>query len=456
MKVLIIGNGIAGTTAARTIRKLKSEATISIISSESELFFSRTALMYIYMGDMRYQDTVPYTADFWKKNRIDLCFDHVTNIDFENKKAIAKQSEHDYDVLILATGSKPSFYGWKGQQLQGVQGLYSLQDLELLYKNTEKAEKTAIFGGGLIGIELAEMLLSQNKIVSLYIREATYWANVLPPEESEMITKHIRKHHINLVCNAELAELVGDGNTNGGVATERISGFYLKNDDTLYATDFVGITTGVQPNIGLATGLGTSVTTNRGYSVNNFLQTSIKNVYAIGDCAELQNPQPDRRATEAVWYTGRMMGETVAHTICGKPTEYKPQLWFNSAKFLDIEYQIYGNVPAVLPPHLDALYWQHEGGERSVRINFERTGENVVVGFNLMGVRYRHEVCEKWILEKTPLTEVLQHLGLANFDPEFYEQYESQIVQVYTYKFNKSLPLKTKRGLDAVLAFLKR
>jgi 3-phenylpropionate/trans-cinnamate dioxygenase ferredoxin reductase component len=482
MKVLIIGNGIAGTTAARTIRKLDSKAAISIVSSESDLFFSRTALMYIYMGDMRYQDTVPYSAEFWAKNRINLHRDHITHIDFRQRKAFANDRQYVYDVLILATGSKPRFQGWKGQHLQGVQGLYSLQDLDLLYKNTKNAQQTAIFGGGLIGIELAEMLLSQNKTVSLYIREASYWANVLPPEESEMVSRQISKHRINLVCNAELEELIGDDadrvgeeadiidpNTHNKDAiapkkASKVVGFRLKNDATLYATDFVGITTGVEPNVlGFATSIAkipslsateVAASSNRGYLVDNFLETAIKNVYAIGDCAELRTPQPERKSTEAVWYTGSMMGETVAHTICGKPTEYVPRLWYNSAKFLDIEYQTYGTVAAILPAHLDTLYWEHEGGERSVRINFEREGANAVVGFTVMGIRYRHEVCERWILMKTPLAEVVQHLGLANFDPEFYAQYEAQVAAAYTQKFGKPLALKTRRGLDAVLAFL--
>ena len=81
---VIIGNGIAGTSAARWIRKL-SDQKITIISSESKHFFSRTALMYIYMGHMRFEDTKPYEDWFWDKNRIDLIQDYVEHIEFENQ-----------------------------------------------------------------------------------------------------------------------------------------------------------------------------------------------------------------------------------------------------------------------------------------------------------------------------------------------------------------------------------
>ncbi len=88
-----------------------------------------------------------------------------------------------------------------------------------------------------------------------------------------------------------------------------------------------------------------------------------------------------------------MQGETVAHTICGRPTAYQRGIWFNSAKFFDIEYQTYGQVPAVLPPSAETVFWQHPGGKKAIRINFE-TGTGTVLGFNLLGIRYRHDVCE--------------------------------------------------------------
>jgi len=212
------------------------------------------------------------------------------------------------------------------------------------------------------------------------------------------------------------------------------------------------LTAGVHPNIGFLK--GSSLNTGRGIIVDQYLQTNIPDVYAIGDCAEMRDPRPGRRPVEAIWYTGRMMGETVAHNITKQKVPYDPGIWFNSAKFLDIEYQVYGEVPNKPAEHLQSIYWEHADGKKSIRINYHKESK-AILGFNLMGVRYRHEVCEKWIAEKTSVEEVLQNLGMANFDPEFYKEYEKDVVALYNKQSGANLTLKKRRGLSAVLNFLK-
>src|SRR5215471_1060515 len=135
MHTVIIGNGVAGITAARHIRK-RSNHRITVISNESEYFFSRTALMYVYMGHMKFNHIKPYEDWFWKKNQIDLVFDEVKQVDFGGKRVFTSTRTIQYDKLLLATGSKPNKFGWKGQDLKGVSGLYSLQDLQYVEDHT--------------------------------------------------------------------------------------------------------------------------------------------------------------------------------------------------------------------------------------------------------------------------------------------------------------------------------
>jgi NADPH-dependent 2,4-dienoyl-CoA reductase/sulfur reductase-like enzyme len=409
MHIIILGNGIAGITAARFIRKW-SNHSITVISGETDYFFSRTALMYVYMGHLRFQDTQPYEAHFWKKNRIELVQAWVDAIDVNARKLQLRDGRAlTYDKLIIATGSLTNKFGWPGQELGRVQGLYHRQDLESMEAATPHVKNAVVVGGGLIGIEMAEMFHSKHIPVTMLVREKSYWNGVLPAEESEMINRHIRDHGIDLRLSTELREIADDGTGNAGAV--------VTNTGEQIACQFVGLTAGVRPNVDMLRDSGIEI--GRGVLVNDHLQTNQPDVYAIGDCAELRTPKPGRRAIEAVWYVGRMMGETAALNICRTPVEYDPGIWFNSAKFFDIEYQVYGDVPTEYE-HTGKTSWYRESGcgRRSVRIVYDQATERVL-GFNLMGTRFRQEVCQHWISSGALLKTVLRDLQQATFDPEF-------------------------------------
>ncbi len=445
MHIAIIGNGISGITTARFIRKL-SHHKVTVISSEGDHFFSRTALMYVYMGHMRYEDIKPYEDWFWDKNQINLLKDHVTNIDFEHKQLnLRSGASLFYDKLVIATGSTPNKFGWPGQDLEHVNGLYTLQDLQAMEAASNGLKRAVIVGGGLIGIEMAEMFHSRHIPVTFLVRESSFWNAVMPPEESAMINRHIVEHGIDLRLNTELKEIIDDG---AGKACAVIT-----SKDERIECGYVGLTAGVHPNVGFLK--STDLEINRGILVNRQMETNITDVYAIGDCSEQREPYANRRPIEAVWYTGRMQGEACAYNICDKTTEYFPGIWFNSAKFMDIEYQVYGDIQANMPNTQDAIYWEHKEGKKSIRLVFDKIAMTVV-GFNLMGVRYRHEVCEQWLMRPTHIEEVLQNLGLANFDPEFYKEYEQEVIKTYNKKMGRNLQLKQGRSLDKALNFLKK
>ncbi|TYA84694.1 NAD(P)/FAD-dependent oxidoreductase, partial [Seonamhaeicola marinus] len=208
--IVIIGNGISGVTAARHIRKL-SNKKITIISAETDYFFSRTALMYVYMGHMKFEHTQPYEPWFWKKNRIELKKGFVERVETASKTLhFSNKEQMNYDKLIIATGSKPNKFGWPGQDLKGVMGLYHKQDLERLEAyapNNNICKRAVIVGGGLIGIELAEMLHSRHIPVTFLVREDSFWNGVLPNGESQMINEEIRKNGIDLRLGVNLKEI---------------------------------------------------------------------------------------------------------------------------------------------------------------------------------------------------------------------------------------------------------
>ena len=286
--IVILGNGISGITTARHVRKL-SEHRITVVSGETEHFFSRTALMDLYMGHMKYEHLKPYEDFFWAKNRIELRQAWVQRIDFEKKELHFAPSTPEplkYDTLVLATGSAPSYYDWPGQDLTGVQGLYSYQDLESMEAATPPGTSRAVVvGGGLIGVEMAEMLLSRKIPVTLLVREAGYWGNVLPREESELVSRHLREHGVDLRVGAELAAIKPDA------SGSRVGSIHTTTGEAI-ACPFVGLATGVRPNVDFLR--GTSLEVDRGILVNKYLETNLPDVYALGDCA--QHREPPRRA----------------------------------------------------------------------------------------------------------------------------------------------------------------
>ncbi|MEX0966646.1 MAG: FAD-dependent oxidoreductase [Bacteroidia bacterium] len=436
MHIAIIGNGIAGITAARHIRKL-SDHRITVISDETEHFYSRTALMYLYMGHMAYENLKPYEDWFWEKNRIGLLRDYVNQINTAEKQLILRSGKRlDYDKLLIASGSKSNRLNVEGADLRGVQTLYGIPDLELMEEHTRNVQQAVVVGGGLIGVEMAEMQLSRKIAVTFLVREKEFYDLIFPNEEGSMISREIRRHGVDLRLETELAAIEGDEHgrvnairTNAG---ERIS------------CGFVGIAVGVHPNLDVVKNSG--IETGSGVLADTFLRTSVEDVYAAGDCVELRKPPPGHRAISPVWYTGAIMGRHVARVICGKKIPYDPGYYFNSAKFFGIEWQVYGHAPRTFEGGDASLFWQHPNGRQSVRLVYDAE-TTAITGFNILGQRYRQLVCEDWMTNKKTLKYVVEHLEACQFNPEFHEKHNEAIRLNYNKLFPDNPAEKHRRKI---------
>ncbi|MGI4736945.1 MAG: NAD(P)/FAD-dependent oxidoreductase [Janthinobacterium lividum] len=442
MHFLIIGNGIAGVTAAITARRLNAEARITLVSAGSAHHYSRPALMYLYLGHLRYADVKPYEDWFWAENRLELVQAEATGVDTAARTVqLATGQVLAHDRLLLATGSVGRPADWPGQRLHGVQGFYGLLDVERMARDTQGIRHAVVVGGGLIGVELTEMLLSRGIHVTWLVRESRYWQSVLPAEESALLAAHIRRPGLDFRLATELREVLGD-------AQGRVRAVVTTTGEELPA-EWVGLATGVQPNLALAQAAG--LATDRGILVNELLETSAPGVYAAGDCAQHRQPAPGEVAVEQLWYTGRMQGETVAHSMCGQPTPYRRGQWFNSAKFFNLDYQTYGRVPAQPAADTASFCWQHPNGRYLLRLNFWLAG-HAVTGVNALGLRQRQDVWERWLAEQTPIGTVVAQLAAANFDAEFSRQHEPAIRCEFARQFPDIVVGQPRRkGLFGVL-----
>jgi len=414
LRVVIIGNGVAGISAARHLRKL-SDHEIIVVSEEAPYHFSRPAMMYVSMGHMTFNDIKPYEDWFWKKNRIELKQEAVTEIrsclgtelpryggtEVPSYCIVLGSGETiEADIVIFATGSVPAWYNWPGQYLPGVQSYVHRSDLDVLEANIQGASTAVVVGGGLIGVEAAEVLHSRGKHVTMLVRESGFYSNVFPAEESDFITKHIASYGIELKTTTELDQIV-KGETNG-----RVDHVITSNGERIKA-DIVVLATGVKPNISLARDSG--VATDRGILVNDRFETSRANIYAIGDCAQFSH------GIQQLWYSARSHGEHVAKVVIQGAGPYSRGLYFNSAKFFDLEWQIYGVVPQ--DSNLGtSLFWKDARSERCLRICHDKGS---VIGVHGIGVRLRQEVWTNWIEAGTHIDNAVSQLSKGLFDPEF-------------------------------------
>ena len=180
----------------------------------------------------------------------------------------------------------------------------------------------------------------------------------------------------------------------------------------------------MSPNLSALEGSG--IPCGRGVLVDRHLRTRIPGVWAAGDCAELVGPGGQPNLVEQLWYTGRMQGEVLADNLAGGDRAYDRGIWFNSAKFLDLEWHTYGRVaPGPSPDGEErSLWWEDPSGMHALRV-VHRDG--VVTGVNAFGLRQRQEVWTRWLAEGRTVDRVVAQLPEANFDPELFRRWEPDI-----------------------------
>ena len=406
MRCAIVGNGVAGVTAALGVRERDPRASISLISGEADYFFSRTALMYAFMDRLTRRDLEPYERGVFEAQKIERVRGWVKDLDADAGTVTLDNGRIlGWDRLLIATGSKPRRPQWQGLEsvCSGQAHFVSMQDLEACEAAVRRGEKAVVVGGGLIGIELAECLNWAGMEVTFLIREPWYWPVALSDPESAMAIAHMRHHGVNVVTGETVAAV--ETNARGAVTA------VVTEQNRRYECRLLGICIGVEPEVEWLESVATPPRLNRGILVDDRLRTSLAGVFAAGDCAEVE--LRDRTAVvEQLWYSAKRQGRLAARSMLGDPIEYEPPVFFNSAKFFDIEYTTVGRFSATMRE----FYYRFEGRDASLRLAEE---DGAVKAFNLLGSRWNHKLLEGWIGEQSSLDEVMGRLDEAQFDVEF-------------------------------------
>lgn len=416
MHYVIVGNGVAGMEAALALRRRDDEARISLISDEHDHFYSRPALMYVLAGQLDLRATEPYDRALYERLRFERLRGRVVRLDHERRTLHFEDGRNTgYDRLLLAVGSRGRPAPWPGAEGPGVHHFVTLADLAGLERDARRGQRAAIVGGGLIGVEVAEVLHDRGLHVSFLIREPWYFPVALDEQEAALVSEHMRAQGIDVRLGVNVDEVLRG--TDGRPRALRLGAEELP-------ADLVVAAIGVVPNTGFLQGGALALARNGAIEVDDSLRTNLPDVWSAGDCANVTWADGSRRP-EQLWYTARDQGRAVAAAMLGDTLRYARGTWYNSAKFFDLEYTTAGWVPvsksfdgAPLTPDPELRTWFQRvpGRFESQRVIVK--GERVV-GFNFVGGRWNHEPLLQWIHERRPLPWVLARLGEAQFDEEF-------------------------------------
>ena len=278
LNVVIVGNGVAGVTAARIIKEKNPETRVSIYTDESYHYYPRPRLYEVLSGEAKPREVYMFSEEWYEKKGINVHLNKkVLSTDIDRTELLLEGgSRIKYDKLLLANGGHSFLPPIKGVEKTGVFTLRTIKDALNIKEFTKKTKKVIIIGGGLLGLEFASSLKKlgqQVRVVELFPR---LLPKQLDPDGATILKNRIASRGIDIVLGAKTVEILGK---------ETVSGILLDRGETI-SGDLVLISAGMRSNTELALEAGIKV--NRGIVVDRNLRTSADDVYAVGDAAEFE------------------------------------------------------------------------------------------------------------------------------------------------------------------------
>lgn len=335
MRVVIIGGTAAGMTAAAKLRRVDTEAEIIVYEKRDYASFGACGLPY-FVGNFfeSPNNMIARTKEQIIASGIELLAQHeVVNIDANEKKVIVKnlltgeEFSDNYDKLMIATGATPMIPPIKNVELENVFTLHSMEDGIALKKAMENPElkNVVIIGAGFIGLELVEAAKQYGKEVHVFQRGDRILDVAFDKEITDILEEELSNHNVNLSMNSTVTEFKGN---------EKVEGVVV--GDKTFDAHIVVLATGVRPNTGFIANTGIEMSKNGAIIIDNKGETSIKDIYAAGDCAivphMLQENSYIPLATNA-----NKLGRIVGENLGGLNSVYQPALGSSCIKVLDME-----------------------------------------------------------------------------------------------------------------------
>lgn len=382
MKYVIIGNSAAGIACVEGIRSADAEGEITIVSDEPFAAYGRPLISYYLLGATDRQRMLYRPADFYERNKVrTLLGARAEKIDPAAQKIVLRGGgEIPYDRLLVATGSRPFEPPMEG--IEGVKNKFNfmtLQDALSLEKVLSKRKNVLIIGAGLIGLKCLEGILERVKSVSVADMAGRILPSILDDAGAAVVRRELEGKGAKFYLSDSVAKF--EGNT-----------AHLKSGKEI-PFDILVVAVGVRPNTELVKGAGGEVS--RGVVTDEKQQTSLKNVYAAGDCAESFDITSGARKVLALLPNAYRQGYTAGVNMAGGEAAFADAMPLNAIGF-------FGSHVLTAGSYEGESFVQAEGDV--YRKFFCKDG--VLKGFILVNSPERAGIYTSLIRNKTPLSEV--------------------------------------------------
>ncbi len=319
-RVVILGAGIAGLTAAEEARRQAPNVEITLVSREMSLPYYRLNLTRFLAGEVTEGDLIIHHQDWFKAQKIDYLAGEAVVIDRAEQFVTLRNGEKlAYDRLVLANGAHPFIPPIPGSNREGVMVLRSLTDARAIIARLRNGTRAVCVGGGLLGLECAGAMQRRGAVVT--VLEGFDWLlpRQLPVAAADLLGAHLQERQMTIACGAQIKEFTGD---------EAVRGVLLE-DGREFQADLVILATGVRPNSHLARQCGLKV--RQGVLVNDRLFTSDPHILAAGDVTEHQG------RVYGIWPASYAQGMVAGANAVGATAEFPGLPMTNRIKVLDVD-----------------------------------------------------------------------------------------------------------------------
>lgn len=407
--LVIVGNGIAGLTAAVEARRLEPDKSIVIMTSQSHPTINTPALKQFAIGKMTREQLLAYPAGSERLQRI-----HVVNARVEEIRArekyvcLANGQGFGYGSLLLATGSRPTGLPAEmpGQDFDGVLTLHRLQDYLDLRRRLPEVEEAVVIGGGPHAVETVMGLLYWGIQVHWLIRSETFLPRMLDRAASDMVLEGARRAGAKIYTETEVLGVVGRVGLVAGVVTTQ---------QQMIPCQLVLVCTGTAPVTALARHCDLPMKHRQGILVDDRLRTSVRDIYAAGDVAALRDPLTGKYAPRAQWYAAVLQGRTAAAVMAGQRKPEGFGVSWHATRLGDLSMLTVGN-PLAWPESAEPLTARRKNSYCRLTIVDDR-----LVGYLSLGSTQPDSLAIKRIIDEgLSVSEITRDLLRGKFDARAY------------------------------------